>query len=196
LVEEPVPEEPVGKTRATIDDKAKEFLAAQRVFFVATAPRGDEGHVNLSPKGLDTLRVLSPTRIAYLDLVGSGAETIAHLRENGRITLMFCAFEGSPNILRIYGRGRAVESGDADWSELAAGFPAEPGARSIVVVDVERVMDSCGFGVPRYRYEGDRPVLREWAEKKGDEALREYERNNNAASLDGLPALRRAAPER
>jgi hypothetical protein len=179
----------VGKVFAGLDDDVRGFIARQHVFFVATAPLAADGHVNLSPKGLDTFRVLGPTTVAYLDLTGSGVETIAHLRENGRVTVMFCAFEGRPRILRLYGRGRAVESGDAEWATVSAHFPQLPGVRSVVVVDVERIADSCGYAVPRYEYVGDRPQLLDWAEKKGDDGLRKYQAQKNRTSLDGLPGL-------
>ena len=128
-------------------------------FFVATAPVALDGHVNLSPKGHDSFRVLAPREVAYLDLCGSGAETIAHVRENGRITLLFCAFEGPPKIVRLYGRARIVEPLDADFAALAARFPSHPGTRSIVHVTLERIADSCGFGMPLFRHEGERTTL-------------------------------------
>jgi hypothetical protein len=180
----------VGKVFDGIDDNLAAWLAAQHVFFVATAPRSDDGHVNLSPKGLDSFAVLGPRRVAYLDLIGSGAETLAHLRENGRITFLFCAFEGPPRIVRLYGRGEAVEPGDAEWDALAACFPAYPSARSIVRAELVRVADSCGYGVPLYRYEAERTQLGAWAERKGPDGLRAYQRERNRESLDGLPALR------
>src|SRR4029450_406348 len=132
----------MGKVFETLDDDLRAFIARQHVFFVATAPLGADGHVNLSPKGLDTFRVLGTATVADLDLTGSGVETIAHLRENGRLTVMFCAFEGRPRILRLYGRGRAVEPSDAEWSALSADFPQTPGARSVIVLDVDRIADS------------------------------------------------------
>ncbi|MFO0797488.1 MAG: pyridoxamine 5'-phosphate oxidase family protein [Gemmataceae bacterium] len=179
----------MGKVFEGLDDDLRRFISRQHVFFVASAPLAADGHVNLSPKGLDTFRVLGPTTVAYLDLTGSGVETIAHLRENGRLTVMFCAFEGRPRILRLYGRGRAVEPGDAGWSELAGHFPELPGVRSVVVLAVERIADSCGYAVPRYDYAGDRPQLAEWCEKKTPEALNDYRAKKNAASIDGLPGL-------
>lgn len=179
----------MGKVFAELDDDLRAFIGRQHLFFVATAPLAADGFVNLSPKGLDTFRVLGPTTVAYLDLTGSGVETIAHLRENGRLTVMFCAFEGRPRILRLYGRGRAVEPGDADWPAVAAGFPDLPGARAVVVLDVERIADSCGYAVPRYEYVGDRPQLTDWAEKKGADGLRHYQMQKNRVSLDGLPGL-------
>jgi hypothetical protein len=179
----------MGKVFAELDDDLRAFIGRQHLFFVATAPLAADGFVNLSPKGLDTFRVLGPTTVAYLDLTGSGVETIAHLRENGRLTVMFCAFEGRPRILRLYGRGRAVEPGDADWPAVAAGFPDLPGVRAVVVLDVERIADSCGYAVPRYEYVGDRPQLTDWAEKKGADGLRHYQAQKNRTSLDGLPGL-------
>ena len=180
----------MGKVFEGIDEKLSAWITAQRVFFVATAPRGDRGHVNLSPKGLASLAILGPKRVAYLDVVGSGAETIAHLRENGRITLMFCAFEGPPRIVRLYGRGEAIEPGDPEFAELAARFPSYPSTRAIIRAELTRVADSCGYGVPLYQYQGERSQLGEWAERKGQEGLRAYQLEKNRASLDGLPALR------
>src|SRR5688500_8571344 len=159
----------MGKVFAELDDDLRAFIARQHLFFVASAPLSADGHVNLSPKGLDTFRILGPTTVAYLDLTGSGVETVAHLPENGRLTVMFCAFEGRPRILRLFGRGRAVEPGDREWAAVSAGFPAMPGVRSVVVLDVERIADSCGYGVPRFEFAGDRPQLPEWADKKGAE---------------------------
>ena len=179
----------MGKIFESIDQKLRQFIEAQAMFFVATAPRADSGHVNLSPKGLDSFRVLGPTTVAYLELSGSGAETIAHLRENGRITVLFNAFAGPPKILRLYGRGRAVFPADAEWEELAGRFPALPGVRSIIVVECERIADSCGFGVPRYELEGERKQLTDWAERKGEDAVLDYMKRNNQRSIDGLPAL-------
>ncbi len=180
----------MAKLFPEIDARLREFVAAQRMFFVASAPLAGDGHVNLSPKGLDTLRVLGPRQLAYLDYVGSGAETIAHLRENGRITLMWCAFEGPPRILRMHGCGHVLEPGAPGFEGLRALFPASPRARSIIRVDVERIADSCGYGVPLLGYEGERTQLAEWCERKGDDGLIRYQRDNNARSLDGLPALR------
>jgi hypothetical protein len=179
----------MGKTYDALTDDLAEFLQRQPVFFVATAPSGAPGggHVNLSPKGLDSLRVLSPTRLAYLDLTGSGNETSAHLLENGRITLMACAFEGNPMILRVFGRGSVALPGSEAWRELRGRFPAHPGERQLVVIDVERVQTSCGHGVPLLAFEEPRDLLTRWAEKKGPEGLVAYRREKNAASLDGLP---------
>jgi hypothetical protein len=179
----------MGKLFDAIDDRLAAWIAAQHVFFVATAPR-DGGHVNLSPKGLDTFAVLAPRSVAYLDVVGSGAETIAHLRENGRITLMFCAFEGLPRIVRLYGRGEALEPGDADFAALAARFPPQPSTRAVIRVALDRIADSCGYGVPLLEYQGERSQIADWAERKGTDGLRRYQLERNRASVDGLPALR------
>jgi len=180
----------MGKVFDGIDGKLAAWIGAQHLFFVATAPRADAGHVNLSPKGLDAFAVLGPKSVAYLDVVGSGAETIAHLRENGRITLMFCAFEGLPRIVRLHGRGEVLEPGDAGFESLAALFPKQQSTRSVIRVELSRIADSCGYGVPLYRYEGERTQLPAWAESKGPEGLRRYQLDRNRESLDGLPALR------
>jgi hypothetical protein len=180
----------MGKLYDEIDERVRAFIEAQRMFFVATAPATLDGHVNLSPKGLDSFSVLGPREVAYLDLVGSGAETIAHLRENGRITLLFCAFEGPPKILRLYGRGAYVEPQDEPFEQLRAGFELPTPARGIVRVSVERIADSCGFGVPLYHFEGHRSQLLDSAARNGEAGLREYQHQNNRTSLDGLPALR------
>jgi hypothetical protein len=190
----------MGKIFDEIDDKLAAWIGAQQLFFVATAPSGDGGHVNCSPKGpIESLRVLGPRRVAYLDLVGSGAETIAHLRENGRIVIMLCAFAGPPRILRLHGRGRYVVPPDAEFDELSAlfeireAFTTGPAQRSIVVVDVERVADSCGYGVPMMEPAGDRPQQALWVERKlaqgGPDAIAAYRAEHNARSIDGLPAL-------
>ena len=177
----------MGKTRSMIDDVARKFIEAQRVFFVASAPLDAGGHVNLSPKGLDTFRILGPTTVAYVDFNGSGVETIAHLKENGRIVLMFCAFQGPPNIFRLYGHGRVVEAHEPEFSALAASFPNCENARSIIVVELTRVTDSCGFGVPLFKYEGEREQLQAWAKHRGPEGLKTYRQEKNRRSIDGLP---------
>jgi hypothetical protein len=180
----------MSKTFDGIDDKLAGFLAAQPVFFVATAPSGSDGHVNLSPKGMaDTFRVLDPTTVAYLDFIGSGIETVAHLRDNGRIVIMFCAFSGPPRIVRLHGRGAAVLPGDSDWDDLAARFPSRHGTRSVIKVALDRVSDSCGFGVPFMTYDKDRNQLSEWALRKTEEELAEYRSKKNAVSIDGLPGI-------
>jgi hypothetical protein len=182
----------MSKQHESIDGRLREFVLAQPVFFVATAPSGADGHVNVSPKGMvGCFAVLDPHRVAYLDYTGSGAETIAHLRENGRVTLMFCAFTGPPTIVRLHGRGEAVLPTDPRFAELRAAFnpPQERGLRAIIVVDVERTSDSCGFAVPFMDYAGERTLLTEWTARKSDEDLVAYRSEKNAASIDGLPAL-------
>ena len=177
----------MGKVLESLDERTRNFIAAQQMFFVATAPR--EGHLNLSPKGLDTFRILDERTVAYLDFVGSGVETIAHVKENGRIVLMFCAFDGAPNILRLYGRGDVIEPLSPDFAALRSQFPDFAGARAIIRVHCERISDSCGYGVPLYEFLGHRTQLTDWAAKKGPEALAEYQRQKNAASIDGIPGL-------
>jgi hypothetical protein len=172
-----------------LDDDLQAFIGAQRMFFVATAPLSSDGHINLSPKGLDSLRILGPREVAYLDLTGSGIETVAHVRENARLTLMFCAFEGRPRILRLHGRARIVEPGDPEWDQLLCQFPAHAGPRSIVVLHVVRLSDSCGYGVPLYEYQGERTQLAAWAEHKGAGGIAEYKAKKNLRSIDGLPGL-------
>jgi hypothetical protein len=189
----------MGKLFDEIDERLERWIAAQSMFFVGTAPLDPDGHVNVSPKGpIDCLRVLGPSRVAYLDLVGSGAETVAHLRENGRIVIMLCAFEGPPRIVRLHGRGSVVEAWDARFEELVGtcrfGEPSVPEMRrSIVLVEVDRIADSCGYGVPLMSYEGRRPHSEKWAAKKlrvgGPDALVEYQREKNLVSIDGLPAI-------
>ena len=178
----------MGKTLDTVTPELGVFIARQHVFFVATAPLAADGHVNLSPKGLDTFRLLSPSRVAYLDLTGSGNETAAHVAENARITIMFCSFAGAPMILRLYGRGRVVLPNSPEWAGLAPEFPEYPSTRQIVVVDLDRVHTSCGYGVPAMELVGERDTLLRWAEKKGPDGLAAYRREKNATSIDGLPA--------
>lgn len=145
--------------------------------------------MNLSPKGLDSLRILGPTTVAYVDLHGSGIETIAHAKENGRITLMFCAFEGPPRILRLYGRSRHIDPQDGKFQELGSHFPAYESPRAVIVVEVTRIADSCGFGVPLLHYEGQREQLLAWAKRRGPEGLRTYRRARNRFSIDGLQGI-------
>lgn len=181
----------MGKIYEEITPELTAWVEQQHVFFVATAPLGSEGHVNCSPKGLDTLRVLGPRRVAYLDLTGSGAETIAHLRENGRIVFMFCALDGPPKIVRFHGRGEVITPASPAWPELRLSFPGYPGARAIILADITRVSDSCGYGVPEFEYIGERDTLERWAENKGAEGLPLYRKQKNARSIDGLPSLDR-----
>ncbi|MBX3359153.1 MAG: pyridoxamine 5'-phosphate oxidase family protein [Phycisphaeraceae bacterium] len=187
----------MGKCYAEIDARLREFILSQHVFFVATAPRGEQGHINVSPKGLDCLRILGPQSVGYVDYTGSGVETIAHIRENGRLTIMFCAFEGSPNIVRLYGRGRVVEAPDPEFPALfeRGAFPRLTTARSIIVLDINRIADSCGFGVPRYQYVGERDQLVTMGDRRGPDGLAAYQRQKNAASIDGLPGLRSATAD-
>ncbi|UCF47186.1 MAG: pyridoxamine 5'-phosphate oxidase family protein [Myxococcales bacterium] len=180
----------MAKTFEGIDPKLRAFIDRQKMFFVATAPLTPDGHVNLSPKGLGgTFAVLDERTIAYLDLTGSGVETIAHLRENGRICVMFCAFEGPPRIVRVHGTGDVVEPSDEEFESLRAHFDDYPAVRSIIRVRASRISDSCGYGVPLYDYEGERDQLQRWADRKGDDGIVQYQRDNNAESLDGLPSL-------
>jgi hypothetical protein len=178
----------MGRVDDAISDELAAFIAAQPVFFVATAP-ADGGHVNLSPKGLDTFAVLDANTVAYLDLTGSGVETIAHLRDNGRITIMFCAFDGKPNIVRLYGHGEVLPIGMPAADALLPCFGTYPGARSVIRVRVDRVSTSCGYGVPRFTYQGERDQLTKWAERRGPDGLVEYRDEKNATSIDGLPGL-------
>jgi hypothetical protein len=163
------------------------FIKKQKMFFVATAPLSGTGHINLSPKGLDCFRVLSPARVAYLDVTGSGNETSAHILENGRITFMFCAFDGPPNILRLYGKGYTVLPNTPEWTELASHFTILPATRQIIVADIDLVQTSCGYSVPLYEYTGERDHAIKWAEKKGVEGIEKYKQEKNTQSLDGLP---------
>ena len=163
------------------------FIKAQPLFFVATAPLSEHGHVNLSPKGYDTFCILSSKQVAYLDLTGSGNETSAHLAENGRITFMFCAFGGAPQILRLYGKGETVLPGAERWDELLAHFPSYPGIRQIILASIHLVQTSCGYGVPLMEPQKDRETMARWATSKGEEGLVEYRGIKNRKSLDGLP---------
>jgi Pyridoxamine 5'-phosphate oxidase len=183
----------MGSVYPEIDDGLREFISAQHIYFVASAPLAEEGHINVSPKGLDSLRILGPREVAYLDLTGSGIETVAHVRENGRLTLMFCAFQGRPRIVRLQGRARIVEPGEADWDRLAGNFPGYTSSRSIVLLDVERIADSCGYGVPLYEYAGERTQLLAWADRKGADGVAEYKSKKNRQSIDGLPGLSQLA---
>ena len=183
----------MGRVYDGIEQGWAEWISAQPVFFVATAPADPETHVNVSPRGLDTFRVLGPNRVAWLDLVGSGVETIAHLRAGGdaggRLTVMFCAFEGLPNVLRLYGRGRVLEQGEEGFDGLRPNFPELPGERAIIDVSVHRVASSCGFGVPRMDLVGPRDKLLTSANRKGLKKMAEYQARKNARSIDGLPGL-------
>lgn len=189
----------MGKSYPELDERLRKFISSQSVFFVATAPcltpEGSGGHVNVSPKGYrDTFAILGPHRVAYLDLTGSGAETIAHLRQNGQITIMFCSFDHETKILRLYGTGSVVLPGSPEWDSLAELFPARLSAglgneRAIIDVAVHRIADSCGYAVPVMELATERDVLTRWAEKKTPAELADYRAEKNAESIDGLPAL-------
>jgi hypothetical protein len=193
----------MGKLYNGLDQRLTQFILAQPVFFVATAPSGDGGHVNVSPKGYrDTFAILGPTSVAYLDLTGSGAETIAHLRQNGRITIMFCSFTQTPKVLRLQGTGRVVLPGQPDWPELAAHFPTVTervaahaegaeldGRRAIIVVELDRIADSCGYSVPLMDLREERNLLGQWTGRKSAGQLADYRAEKNAVSIDGLPAI-------
>lgn len=178
----------MGRAFDTITPQMREFIERQHVYFVATAPDSG-GRVNISPKGYDSFCVLGDNSVCYLDLTGSGAETIAHLRDNGRVTFMFCAFEGKPNIVRLYGTGRFVRPGDSEFDELLTNFGSFDGARSIVVADIDRTSTTCGYSVPFMDFQEERQRLNEHWSNKSDSDLDEYWRAKNAKSIDGLPAL-------
>jgi hypothetical protein len=179
----------MGKVHEAIDGRLRDFIERQQVFFVATAPLDAAGHVNLSPRGVPgTFAVLDAHTFAWLDLTGSGSETIAHLRENGRVTVMFCAFDGPPTIVRLHGRGRIVTPYDEEFGDLVGHFDEQPGTRAVIVVEVERVSDSCGYGVPLMSFEGHRDLLGPYFERKGADGSAAYRVQKNRTSLDGLPA--------
>ena len=175
----------MAKFYQELDPKLQEFIEKQKVFFVGTAAA--EGAINVSPKGMDSLRIIDSKQLAWLNLTGSGNETAAHLNETPRMTLMFCAFEGNPMILRVYGKARAIHSQDEEWSKWIPRFPTLPGARQIFLLDIDQVQTSCGFAVPHLQYTGDRDELRNWAEKKGEAGIKEYWKENNQTSIDGKP---------
>jgi hypothetical protein len=177
----------MGKVFETITDDLQAFIAQQHLFFVSTAPLGEEGHINLSPKGMDSFRVLSDHEVAYVDLTGSGNETSAHIQENGRITFMFCAFEGAPKVLRLYGHGRVVLPTDTEWESLSSHFTLYPGTRQIIAAEISRVSTACGYAVPLYEFKEQRDTLVKWAEHKGHEGLDAYRQQKNLCSIDELP---------
>jgi hypothetical protein len=179
----------VSKLYDEITPELADWIGRQRMFFVATAPLAAGGLLNCSPKGLDTFRILGPREVAYLDLTGSGIETVAHLRENGRIVFLFCAFEGLPKIVRLHGMGEVLTPGAADYATLRAQFPDHPGARAVVRARLTRIGDSCGYAVPRYDFAGERDALVRWAESKGPDGVAQHHRRKNARSLDDLPGL-------
>jgi hypothetical protein len=182
----------MGKVHEAIDEKLGAWIERQPLFFVATAPLAADGHVNMSPKGdLRCFRILGPREVAYLDFIGSGAETIAHARENGRIVVMFCAFEGPPKIVRLYGSASVVLPDEPSFAALEARFdPPQHAVRSVIRIEVERIADSCGYGVPLMRFDGKRDQYDGWVDKKvRDGGFDEYIAENNAVSIDGLPAI-------
>jgi hypothetical protein len=185
----------MGRTYEHLDDHLIEWINAQHLFFVGTAPSGGDGHVNLSPKGHDTFRVLDERTVAYLDLTGSGVETIAHLTENGRITFMFCAFDGPPRIVRLYGTGEVVKPSDPGFDDLVARFPALPGTRAVIKAGIERFSSSCGYSIPYLSYDGERDTLLDWAERKQPAGIADYWVEKNAESIDGLPGLTPASTQ-
>jgi hypothetical protein len=177
----------MGKFYTDILDQHKDFIKKQKMFFVASAPLSAEGHVNLSPKGMDCFRIFPGNRVAYMDIVGSGNETSAHILENGRITFMFCAYDGPPLILRLYGKGYTVIPGDEGWPELSSQFNLVMATRQIIVADIDMVQTSCGFSVPYYTYTGERDHAEKWALNKGWDGLETYKAEKNLKSIDGLP---------
>ncbi len=177
----------MAKFYEKITPQIQEFIHAQHMFFVASAPLSAEGHVNVSPKGKDSFRILSDTQVAYMDLTGSGNETSAHIAENQRITIMFCGFEGAPNIVRLFGKGRVVLPTDAEWDSLIALFTPVLGTRQIMVADIHMAQTSCGYAVPFMDYVGERDTLDRWAEAKGEDGLVDYRREKNSMSIDKLP---------
>jgi len=177
----------MGKFYDSITDHHREFIANQHMFFVATAPLNPEGHVNVSPKGLDSFRVLSDTQVGYMDIISSGNETSAHMMENGRITIMMCSYDKTPNILRLYGTGHTVLPDTDEWEALSPQFNILPSTRQLIIADIHKVQTSCGFGVPMFDYVGERDQHYRWAEEKGADGLIEYRNDKNLISLDGLP---------
>ena len=184
----------MGKSYDGITPELTQWIERQHMFFVATAPLASDGLINCSPKGMDTFRILTPREVAYVDLTGSGIETVAHCGENGRIVFMFCAFEGSPQIVRLHGTAEVHALGSPQYEALSSVFPPYVGGRAIVRARLTRVSDSCGYAVPQYNYGGDRQTLLRWSESKGQDGLTDYRRANNARSLDGLPGLPVSTP--
>lgn len=177
----------MGKLYESLNPELQDWLRLQKVFFVATAPLAQDGHVNCSPKGTDTFRIVSPNEVAYLDLTGSGIETAAHVQENGRIVIMFCSFAGPPKILRLYGRGKVIYPNDPHFARLTPLFVDHPGKRAIILVTLTRISDSCGWTVPLLDFVSERDMLDRWTEKQGAEELRAYRAAKNASSIDGIP---------
>jgi hypothetical protein len=177
----------MGKFHDSIKQAHKDFIAEQHIFFTGTAPLTGDGHINVSPKGLDCFQVINEHTVGYMDLISSGNETSAHTLENGRITFMFCSFGETPNILRLYGKGRAVLPGTAEWEQYAPYFTIYTSTRQLIIAEINLVQTSCGFGVPTYQFTGHRDIHFDWARKKGPDGLKAYIQENNLKSLDGLP---------
>lgn len=177
----------MGKVFEAIDEGLAAWIAKQPMFFVATAPLAADGHVNVSPRGHDSFSVLGPHRVAWVDYTGSGIETIAHLRENARVCVMFCAFDSRPRVVRLHGRGSVAMPGEPAYDDVVARHPDHPSTRAVIVVDVDRISESCGYGVPRMRVEGERDLLLLHAQRKGPDGLADYRATRNAVSIDGLP---------
>ena len=179
----------MGTRLDSINEQLATWIGEQRMFFVSTAPMAADGHVNCSPKGGECFRILGPHEAVYQDYTGSGAETAAHVRENGRIVIMFCAFTGDPRIVRLHGRGTVIAIGTPGFAEMAERFPAHAGTRAFIRIAVNRIGSSCGFSVPRYEHQGPRDILDKWTDRKGAEGLATYRQNKNRRSIDGLPAF-------
>jgi hypothetical protein len=179
----------MSKQLSNIDSELGSWIEGQKIFFVATAPLSPDNHLNISPKGGDSFRVLGPMEVAYQDYTGSGAETAGHLRENGRIIIMFCAFEGAPKVVRLHGRGNLITSEHANYASLSRRFPQNDGTRAIVHIKLDRVSSSCGFSVPLFEYKSNRDNLDRWAEKQTADELIAYRAKKNQTTIDGLPAF-------
>ena len=177
----------MSKFSDSLQNSHIEFIVKQKMYFVSTAPLSADGHINLSPKGIDGFKVLSPNLVGYMDLIGSGNETSAHTLENGRITFMFCAFDGPPNILRLYGKARTVIPTDREWEQISPHFPIQIATRQIIVADIHKVQTSCGYSIPLYKHNGERDIAEKWAQTKGEEGLKKYVQDKNKLSIDGLP---------
>ncbi len=180
----------MGKIFESIDQPMRDWVAQQKMFFVATAPLAGDGHVNCSPKGIDSLRILSDSELGYLDITGSGVETIAHAHENGRIVIMLCSMQGPPRIVRFHGTATAIEPGDAEFDALYEHFVEQPAIRSIIHIKVHRIADACGYGVPFYEYQGEREIFESYAKRKGEQGLADYRAEKNRKSIDGLPGVK------
>lgn len=175
----------MAKFYTKLTSRLKDFIANQKIFFVATAP--NKGRINLSPKGMDSFRVLNENKVAWLNVTGSGNETAAHLLENKRITIMFCSFEGAPNILRLYGKGKEIKETDTSWKDYIHLFPETPGTRQIFIITIDSAQTSCGMSIPFFDYKGERNELNDWAAAKGKEGIQHYWEEKNQTSIDGLP---------